>query len=71
MGRFLSWLGRSRSARDFLEGAAMVLPSEPPSSSRVLYNADDVFACISDMHAVGRDLRRVMDHVDRDVVGKR
>lgn len=71
MGKILRWLNQSQGLKDFLEGASAVLPPQPPAPSRHLHNPEDVLGCISDMHAVGRDLRKAMDHVDRDILGKR
>jgi hypothetical protein len=71
MGNILRWLNKSASLRDFLEGASMVLPAQPVAPARHLYKSNDVFANLSDMHTVGRDMRQAMDHVDRDILGKK
>lgn len=39
----------------------MVLPVEPYQPGPKAYNDNDVYACLSDMHAIGRDVRSVMD----------
>lgn len=64
MNALLRWVRRHPALEDWLEGASMVLTSEPPSPPRPLYSETDVVALISDMHAVGRDLRRAMDEQD-------
>jgi hypothetical protein len=64
MNAVLRWIHRNPTLRDYLEGASMVLPIEPAAPSRPLYQDTDALALVSDMHAVGRDLRKAMDEYD-------
>lgn len=61
MNAILRWIERHPALRDYIEGASMVLAPDPPPPDRRLYNDVDVLGLVSDMHAVGRDMRKAID----------
>lgn len=71
MNAILRWFQRHPALRDYLEGASLVLPSDPPAPSRRLYNDVDVLGLVSDMHAVGRDTRKAIDEWNQNAGTRR
>ncbi|MEI6985244.1 MAG: hypothetical protein WCK65_03875 [Rhodospirillaceae bacterium] len=55
---------------DYLQGAGMVWYPGPPRPRKSLYDSNDVIALVSDMAAVGGDLKCALKRMD-EYVGKR
>ena len=64
MGWLKRWFARHPAALDYLEGAGMVFYVEPSYRPEPTQPSEDVVALISDMAAVGSDMRRAMKRLD-------